>query len=36
MIRGGGVVCVGDVEEVEDFEWGKVKGSPLKDTRNPL
>lgn len=38
MIRGGAVVCVGLVDEVQDrdIDWMLVKGTPLKGTKNPL
>lgn len=34
MIRGGTVVCVGEVEK--KVEWKDIRGDALKDTKNPL
>lgn len=37
-MRGGNVVCIGEVDEDLDKEvdWMTVKGDELKDTKNPL
>lgn len=36
MMRGGNVVCIGEVDEDVEFDWTKVKGDELKGTKNPL
>jgi U6 snRNA-associated Sm-like protein LSm8 len=38
MLRGGNVVCVGEIDADLDskIEWLKVQGNVLKDTKNPL
>ncbi|KAK6457030.1 uncharacterized protein RJT20DRAFT_127161 [Scheffersomyces xylosifermentans] len=36
LMRGGSIVCIGEVEETEDIDWSKVKGERLKGTKNPL
>lgn len=36
LLRGGNVVCVGEVDESIDIDWMTVKGEELKDTKNPL
>lgn len=36
LLRGGSVVCIGEVDEMADIEWMKVTGDELKDTKNPL
>lgn len=36
LLRGGSVVCVGEIDESVDVNWISVKGDDLKNTRNPL
>lgn len=36
LLRGGNVVCVGEVDEEIDFSWMDVHGEELKSTKNPL
>ncbi|GBL50657.1 U4/U6-U5 snRNP complex subunit LSM8 [Candidozyma auris] len=36
LLRGGSVVCVGEIDESVDINWNSVKGDDLKNTRNPL
>ncbi|KAK6461547.1 hypothetical protein DFJ63DRAFT_185137 [Scheffersomyces coipomensis] len=38
LMRGGNIVCVGEVDEQQDDEldWMKIKGENLKGTKNPL
>ena len=38
LLRGGNVVCVGEIDADLDskIDWLKVQGSVLKDTKNPL
>lgn len=36
LLRGGNVVCVGEVDETEGIDWMSVKGADLKGTKNPL
>lgn len=36
LLRGGTVVCAGEVDESEHVDWMKVKGQELKGTKNPL
>lgn len=37
-MRGGNIVCIGEVDEDADktIDWLKVKGLDLKGTKNPL
>lgn len=34
MVRGGTVVCIGEV--TEEVEWKDIRGDKLKGTKNPL
>lgn len=38
VMRGGNIVCVGEVDTEADglVDWSKVKGADLKKTKNPL
>lgn len=36
LLRGGTVVCVGQVDEGTQVDWMNVKGQELKRTKNPL
>lgn len=36
MMRGGNIVCVGEVDGTISIEWSKVTGDKLKGTKNPL
>ncbi|KAM9899290.1 hypothetical protein OXX80_006957 [Metschnikowia pulcherrima] len=36
LLRGGSVVCVGEVDELADIDWMEIHGEDLKDTKNPL
>ncbi|KAK6201293.1 uncharacterized protein RJT21DRAFT_1239 [Scheffersomyces amazonensis] len=38
LMRGGNIVCVGEVDEEQDDEldWINIKGDTLKGTKNPL
>lgn len=36
MMRGGNIVCVGEVDGTIPIEWSKVTGDKLKGTKNPL
>lgn len=36
LLRGGNVVCVGEVDESIDLDWMTIKGDELKGTKNPL
>lgn len=36
FLRGGMVVCVGEIDDDEKIDWLKIKGATLKDTKNPL
>lgn len=38
ILRGGNVVCVGEIDETEfqKIDWDKLKGEALKGTKNPL
>lgn len=36
LLRGGNVVCVGDVDEELGLDLMTVKGEELKGTKNPL
>lgn len=36
MLRGGTVVCAGEVDENIPMDWMSIKGQVLKGTKNPL
>lgn len=36
FLRGGMVVCVGEIDDKEDINWKNVTGEKLRDTKNPL
>ncbi|OBA20234.1 Sm-like ribonucleo protein [Metschnikowia bicuspidata var. bicuspidata NRRL YB-4993] len=36
LLRGGSVVCVGEVDELADIDWMTINGEELKGTKNPL
>lgn len=36
LLRGGSVVCVGEVDETQGLDWMSVKGDDLRGTKNPL
>ncbi|EGV61519.1 snRNP Sm protein [Yamadazyma tenuis] len=36
MLRGGTVVCIGEVDESIPVDWENLTGDKLKDTKNPL
>lgn len=36
LMRGGSIVCIGEVDDTIDTDWKTVKGQTLKGTKNPL
>lgn len=36
VMRGGNIVCIGEVDESEVIDWSSIHGSELKGTKNPL
>ena len=35
-MRGGNVVCIGEVDDAVELDWSAIRGAELKDTKNPL
>lgn len=36
LLRGGSVVCIGEIDETVELDWMEVKGEDLKGTKNAL
>ncbi|CAI5759848.1 unnamed protein product [Candida verbasci] len=36
IIRGNEIVCIGEIDVDKEIDWLKIKGWPLKGTKNPL
>lgn len=36
LLRGGNVVCAGEIDESIEVDWANINGDELKDTKNPL
>lgn len=36
LLRGGNVVCVGEVDTSVEMDWMNIHGEELKSTKNPL
>ncbi|KAG2734430.1 hypothetical protein G9P44_002436 [Scheffersomyces stipitis] len=36
LLRGGTIVCIGEIDEESLVDWSTVKGDRLKGTKNPL
>ncbi|KAL7664891.1 U6 snRNA-associated Sm-like protein LSm8 [[Candida] zeylanoides] len=36
VMRGGNVVCIGEVDDAVELDWSAIRGAELKDTKNPL
>ncbi|CAK7894921.1 U6 snRNA-associated Sm-like protein LSm8 [[Candida] anglica] len=36
LLRGGNIVCIGEVEDPDPVDWSTIHGDDLKGTKNPL
>lgn len=36
VMRGGNVVCIGEVDDAVEIDWRSIRGAELKGTKNPL